>query len=294
MKFIREFDNSVQEYEGQVLKAVKDAHWFTKWGLSHILYLISSHLRRFNSNFKDPSIQSYGGEIFEKNRNDCETIFCSLQQPKPSIKGSKDNTGPQITVAQACCNRSGGCFTGDSEILMKNGELKKVSELDPGDELTSWNDKTCRLICIVKTKCTRPIKVVNLNGLKITQYHPVFINKWEFPLNLSLSEEISCDYIYNLVVDKEHVVIINGIRCVTLGHDYKDDVVAHPYFGSENVLNDLKKMRGWSNGLVKIDCLLTTRDFDTGMINSMIEGEYMDNFFYRLDEMSCLVPIESH
>ena len=84
-KFIREFENTVNEREGQVRKAFESAEWFAKWGLSHSLYLLSSHLRRFNSNFKDPSIQSYGGEIFETNRTDCENTFCTLQQPKPSI-----------------------------------------------------------------------------------------------------------------------------------------------------------------------------------------------------------------
>ena len=172
---------------------------------------------------------------------------------------------------------------------MSNGEIKNVYDLRPGDNLQSWNGFTCKLKCILKTKCLRPIKIVDLNGLKITPYHPVFTNKWEFPLYLAACKTISCDYVYNLVVDREHVVIINGIKCVTLGHGYNQEVVNHPYFGSERVLNDLKKMKGWNNGLIQIDYMLTIRDEKTGLINGIIQSDYEPKSF----EIKSIKLIES-
>jgi Mg-chelatase subunit ChlD len=292
-KYSREFDIK-HDKEGQVAKAVSTPEWFKKWGLSHCLYLISSHLRRFNANFKDPSIQNYGGNIFEQNRTDCENIFCTLQPPKPSIQTNNDNNNYNYQsnnrMAQVCCNYDAGCFTGDSEIVMKSGCIKKVNELMPGDELQSWNGKTAKIKCILKTRCLKPIKIVKLNGLKITPYHPVWIeNKWQFPISLEKSSTISCDFVYNLVVDEQHVVIINGINCVTLGHGYNhNEIIYHPYFGTNLVIDDLKEMRGWKEGLIRIDNILTTRDENTGLINKIIQGEIFDGVkMYKIKQ-----PIE--
>ena len=46
---------------------------------------------------------------------------------------------------------------------------------------------------------------------------------------------------------------INGIQCCTLGHDFKGPVIEHPYFGTECVINDLRKMPGWNSGLILLN-----------------------------------------
>ena len=51
---------------------------------------------------------------------------------------------------------------------------------------------------------------------------------------------------------------INGLQCVTLAHGLVDEpaaagqVVSHAYFGTPAVLQDLKQMRGWQQGLVTL------------------------------------------
>ena len=57
-----------------------------------------------------------------------------------------------------------------------------------------------------------------------------------------------------------HVVVINNVECVTLGHSFSGPVVAHPYFGSPAVISDLSKMAGWANGLVEFDAGCMIRD----------------------------------
>ena len=38
------------------------------------------------TNFKDPALQQYGGELFEENRNNMDTIFIKMAPPQPSAK----------------------------------------------------------------------------------------------------------------------------------------------------------------------------------------------------------------
>jgi hypothetical protein len=69
--------------------------------------------------------------------------------------------------------------------------------------------------------------------------------------------------VYNLVIDFDHVVIINGVPLILLGHNYKKGILKHPYLGSQRVINDLKEMPGWKEGLVQLKdgCMLKDPKF---------------------------------
>ena len=43
---------------------------------------------------------------------------------------------------------------------------------------------------------------------------------------------------------------VNGICCVTLGHGLKGENVEHDYFGTEKVVNDLKRFESFEAGFV--------------------------------------------
>jgi len=268
--YYREFDDKESQHEGQVSKAVGKDDWFVKWGKFHLLYLLSSHIRRFNSNFKDPSVQLYGGANYLKLRDLCENMFCTLKQPKPSVTASKPHSmnGGGATIANTCCNAAGGCFTGDCLVKLSNGEMKRVCELEAGDEVMSWADKTCKIVCVVKIKClNNSATIVRLGNLKLSPYHPVFVDgKWNFPIDISAPETIACEYIYDFVVDAEHVINVGGFECVTWGHNFKGDVIEHPYFGSQKVMEDLSTFSGWKNGYVTLDLLSLSRSQQNGLI----------------------------
>ena len=44
---------------------------------------------------------------------------------------------------------------------------------------------------------------------------------------------------------------VNGICCATLGHGIKGQNIEHEYFGSERVLNDLKRFENFEMGFVQ-------------------------------------------
>lgn len=64
---LRDIDNP-SENEGQLVKAVSSEEWFKKWGLNFLLSFIRSHTLQTCGNFKDLSIQGYGGELFQANQ----------------------------------------------------------------------------------------------------------------------------------------------------------------------------------------------------------------------------------
>ena len=80
---------------------------------------------------------------------------------------------------------------------------------------------------------------------------------WQFPMDVNQPEIITGDsdgnlILYNLVLDKGHIVLINDIECVTLGHNIQDDVVRHQFFGTNKIIDDLKTFDGWSGGYITL------------------------------------------
>ena len=75
-----------------------------------------------------------------------------------------------------------------------------------------------------------------------------------FPFTIGkLIKEYQTKYVYNLILDKGHTIIVNSDICVTLGHNINTNfVVSHQYFGTDKVINDLQKKDGFNDGLVYI------------------------------------------
>ena len=43
-----------------------------------------------------------------------------------------------------------------------------------------------------------------------------------------------------LVLENYHVMIVNGIKCITLGHNFEDHPkLKHPYYGTNKVIENL-------------------------------------------------------
>ena len=72
---------------------------------------------------------------------------------------------------------------------------------------------------------------------------------------------------FSFVIDVEHVMIINDVECVTLGHNFTEDpVVAHPYFGTQRVIEDLSAAPFWATGEVTLPPNPLLRDPLSGLI----------------------------
>ena len=56
------------------------------------------------------------------------------------------------------------------------------------------------------------------------------------------------------------------MECVTLGHGLEEEVVKHEYYGTSAVIDDLKRMGGWEEGLVVLSCENVERDGESGMV----------------------------
>jgi len=130
----------------------------------------------------------------------------------------------------------------------------RVRDLHAGDEVKVAAG-TARVVCVVRS--THPSNdLVRMGDLVITPRHPIRVDgTWTLPVG----EPAAGSTVYNFVLDRCHVLMVNGVECVTLGHGLTEPGVAHQYYGSL-ILGDLAKLPGWSAGLVNVEFCL--RDID--------------------------------
>lgn len=261
---------------GQVTEAISKREWYDKWGVHYLPSLMRAHLLQQCANFKDPGIQHYGGQLFRSLRDVVDDLFVKLPPPKPTFprlstspRGSSGVARSSPVSMRSYHNSSNPCFAGECTVRMADGTLKTVASLKKGDVVHIPNNLSATIVCVIKTICYEgKTELVELgDGLLVTPYHPVRVNhQWSFPCDLGKVVERPCPAVYSFVLSGEHVMVINGVECVTLGHNFTDNaVVAHPYFGTSAVIRDLETMTGWERGLVTFYSGCLTRDSDTGL-----------------------------
>jgi len=258
----------------QIMEAFSREDYYNKWGKHYLPSLIGAHLHQVCNNFKDVSVQHYGGKLFAQLRDKADETFCKLPPPKPSIK-SVNGVKPKPVASMARYNNaSSGCFHGDCSVLMANGTMKSAKEIRKNDLVMTPNGNSAKVSCVLKINCIRnKTQLVEIRGgLLITPWHPVRIdNIWQFPCYLGTTTERNCTAVYNFVLETKHIMIINGIECVTLGHHFEGEVVQHSYFGTNRVIYDLQKLDGWTLGFIELTKHTIIRDPKNGLICGMLD-----------------------
>ncbi len=142
-----------------------------------------------------------------------------------------------------CVDHSGEvCFDGDSYITLSDGSKKLVKHIEIGDCVKSAVGGNAIIEYIVKTDIEDKL-LCNINNMWITPWHPVFVdNEWKYPKDITELKENKCKSIYSLAISNGHAVFINNTIVVTMGHEFKDEIVKHEYFGSKRVIKDLESI----------------------------------------------------
>ena len=246
---------------GQIEKAFSD-EYYEKWGLDYLLSFLRFHILEQCGNFKDQTLKLYGGNDFEEMRKIGNKIFVNLPPPENDCGGSKniDQDDFEDYFYSSC----GGCFNGEAIVELKNGK-KKVKNLKKGDILSNG----AKVVCLIETKINKYENVVNINNVYFTLYHPVEINgEWVFPCEKFKATKKFINSWYNLVLNKKHEVLLNGVKAITFGHNRTDGILKHPYFGTNKVIEALKKYDSFNTGFI------STSNLKVHRTNNLIDQYY--------------------
>ena len=264
--------------EGQVSMSTK---YWAKWGEHYLRSYYRAQQLQQSLNFKDAGLQIYGGDLFHSIQDQADTAFCTLPAPKPSAPPQPQQNyyggyAPAAAAAPATMasfhNPSGGCFAGTCQVKMASGRSKAIKDVEPGESVWTPLGPATVVALVTCGSKLRSQPMVQLDRLCITPWHPILKNRtWVFPADLVPLQDRLIDTVYNLVLDSGHIVDVEGYECVTLGHGFQEPGVKHEFFGTQAVINDLKKLRGWSVGRPTFKNLTTAHDPNTGLISGWVD-----------------------
>lgn len=267
-----------QDVDGQCTEAVSRSDWYWRWGLHYLPSIMFAHKVQQRNNFKDPSVQLYGGAAFESIQEFADDIFNSMPAPKPSrMRHSYGSYGASAPAAApvasmaAYNDRYGVCIDANSHAQLASGGTCPVGRLQKGDEVAGPDGAVAEVQCLVRTACTsgRAWLAALPGGARVTPYHPVHVgDKWCFPAEVAEVSEVPCQAVCSLVVKGAPAVLLEGgVAAVALGHGLAEGAAAHPYFGTDAVLNDLANAPGFEAGSVEVQPGQVLRDEETGLVS---------------------------
>jgi hypothetical protein len=151
---------------------------------------------------------------------------------------------------------------------MYDDTFKQIEDLSPGDRVwvPGGNAKVVALVTIGHGDTTS-LMMSKVDECFLTPYHP-FIHINEFgAVGWAVGADTVGQYVchdlialYNLVLDTGHIIEIGGIKACTLAHGITGPIISHPFFGTDLVLECLKKCPGWSSGRPKYENLQVRRE----------------------------------
>jgi len=184
------------------------------------------------------------------------------------------NRTPQPDMRTYYAGSGGGCFGGSSTVMVaalvvdgdasENAAVKeleerrtvrtvtrqiKVEDVKAGMQVMVAGGGAARVRFVVKIARDAKKLLCKLPcGLTITARHPVRVGGiWKLPGDVREATRVETGAkacVYNLVLDNNHVLLVNGVECITWGHTFTgDSPVAHPYYGSTQVIRDLEALQ---------------------------------------------------
>ena len=138
------------------------------------------------------------------------------------------------------CYKEGpcGCFEGNGSVTMADGTHAPVRDLRQGAQVLTL-DGAAEVMCVVRTRCEADSGqglVEVAPGLLLTPGHPIRVDgHWQQagtgscrrgPVQTAANPGC-CEYVYNFVLSRGHVLIVGGVECVTLGHGFREEGVRH-------------------------------------------------------------------
>jgi hypothetical protein len=265
--------NPNEASEGQINMAVK---YYKKWGQHHMLAFLKAYQFQMCMNFKDPGLQLFGGNLFHRIQDEGDEMFSKLEVAKPSGVVKQQNiygvtnvgSPPLVPVNMTATfhNPSGGCIQGSCRVKMFDKSFKEIKDIQKGDLVFTPNGPGEVVALVICGTSMKAQPMCNIGNLWITPWHPVmFLDNWEFPENISPIVDRQLSKVYNLVLKQNHIIEVENVLCVTLGHGLTQNKVKHEYFGTKKVIDDLKLCPDWENGIAEFKNLKFTKN-ENGII----------------------------
>lgn len=273
--------------DGELSKAVANAETWKKWGSKYSWAYLQALQNDQRMNFKEQGQAHLGSDAFEGHKSRGDSIFSAIPKPHASGKsttgppnngspsyysgggyygGAATGTAPAVRTVASVANtnnpaNSGGCWAPGSMVRMADGKRKAIDQLLPGDRVwTESGDATVDYTLELGTS-ERYIQMCSVGDLLLTSFHPVKLQgEWVSPATIMPVMSVNMSKVYNVILSNGHVLDIEGVLTVSLGHELQEPIVKHDFFGSRAAMLDaIKNQPGFAERRVVFKDLVAVR-----------------------------------
>lgn len=258
----------------EVKDAVLDEATWNKWGRHYFRTFPFMLMNQRRSNFRDQALQKYNldanGETgrFESASLHGEEMFATLTivpslQIQPTSNNGNVTYGTPIGTAVVVPDefmRGGGCVHENASLVKVQGGIEVLvpaKKIKAHDYVKTPNG-IALVLCVGFKKCEGGKAFMSkVNDLLITPWHPVKIDgTWIHPATIDKGQVVECGTVYSFVLASHSTSFFcNGITCASLGHGITEPVVYHEYWGTSEVLDDMKNIPSFKDGFVDMSLL---------------------------------------
>jgi len=225
----------LQDLEGQIAMSLSRGDWFNKWGRHFLPSIQRAHVLQQCTNFKDPGMQHYGGDLFRDVRDVADDSFNELPAPQPSVVHTRSSVSAAPTISMSAFNNAAGPCFATGLVLLATGERREVAAIAPGDRLAAPGDEVVTVQRVVETRfaADQVAELVDLGaGVLVTPWHPVrgADGSWSFPAELKPTVSVHVPAVYSFFLEEGGTYQVGEWDTVALGHGLTEPVVSHPFF----------------------------------------------------------------
>ncbi len=280
----------VKDLKDQIYIGFTESQHLNVWGHLHNAAAIRNHFHMMCSNFVQEGEQFYKTLSDKKYLQKLNKAWVNFELPEPkrvsynysqessvryrSMSASTSIATPSAPVqltrsfSEAISTRvqNDGCIHEDCQIWISPNKTVKASEIKKNMIIFDDDGNEAVVECVTKMKCTDGMCCMSIyEDVALTPYHPIVPkytdkkddDEWYFPLDLVVAENIKCEYIYNYVLSTRGSIYAgeNRIKVCTLAHGINKPRVEHGFFGTEDIVENLKNE--------------FTEEYDKGLIDNI-------------------------
>ena len=255
-------------YEADLIHALSGVTEYAKWGHSWLSALLDAHESMQMRNKYDKTCACYADlhDNWSSTMASVRAVFDSILVPAPLHNrappcGQAARNVPVNRSLSQVYDGAGACISGDTMIMTPEGN-KPASTVAVGDEVYSAG-MPCVVDMVMITSGS--FKMLNIDGARLTEYHPFKLpdedwqfpstrfshgtdEEWQFTCSHQSQEEAVDQLVYNFVLTDQQVrqpgidavTDAGTVLVATLGHGLTGDVIGHPFYGTNKVIEDLQ------------------------------------------------------
>uniref|UniRef100_A0A6C0ARB9 VWFA domain-containing protein n=1 Tax=viral metagenome TaxID=1070528 RepID=A0A6C0ARB9_9ZZZZ len=244
----------------------------TDWG-THYLRAYRDHmLAGVCMNFKDPGLKIFETAEFQEFQRLGDEAFGKIPSPPVQRRGHVDMS--TYNVSAVFNNAGGSCFEGSMPVLMANEFTKPIRDIRRGDQVYTPEGPASVIHAIEFNIVARSQPMSKLGSqILVTPWHPYRVaslngqySPWTFPADSVHYTDRAIQKVYNLVLERGHVIQSEQFQFVTLGHGFQEEPLKHGFFGTEACIQALSGQPGFDVGRPIYKNCVAIKNPHTGLI----------------------------